>query len=125
MAKKVESIEESTDIYITGVCCISKIPKDCFTKNNYGTSFRFAIGKLAKLGKNGETHYMKFCASQEEKARGVQDIFIGNFCTEWISDDNKYHKNHNISTKPPVKEKTQSRTHAATTDVSDVDDLPF
>lgn len=44
---------------------------------------------------------MKFCASQEEKARGVQDIFIGNFCTEWISDN----KSHNISTKPPVKEK--------------------
>lgn len=121
MAKKVESIEESTDIYITGVCCISKIPKDCFTKNNYGTSFRFAIGKRSELGKNGETHYMKFCASQEEKARGVQDIFIGNFCTEWISDN----KSHNISTKPPVKEKAQSRTHAATTDVSDVDDLPF
>lgn len=78
MAKKVTDIDSATDIFLSCSICLSDIPKDVIYTSKGGKKYvRFSISKLKELGKFGDTHYLKYSASQEDKARGQYDIFIG------------------------------------------------
>lgn len=78
MVKKVTDIDSATDIFLLCSICLSEIPKDVIHTSRGGKKYvRFSISKLKELGKFGDTHYLKYSASQEDKARGQYDIFIG------------------------------------------------
>lgn len=113
--KKVETIEEATDIFLTGSICLSDIPKNLIyvSEKNGKKYIRITISKKSQLF-YGNTHQVQYSPTREEREGGINPIDIGNL-VEWKKMDEQ----------PPEVKKTAKASPAPQTKSEDTNDLPF
>lgn len=114
-SKKVETIEEATDIFLSGSVCLSDIPKNLiYTSPSNGKKYiRLAVTKRRDVF-YGATHKMTYNPTAQEKEGGISPIDVGNF-TEWKKMDEQ----------PPEVKKTAKASPDPQTKSEDTNDLPF
>lgn len=113
MGRKVTTLEEASDVYITGSICLTDIPKEQITVGKNGKKYiQVVIGTQKELGRFGDSHYVK---TSTKKDSGLYPVFIGNG-VQWINDDVQAPSPNNGDT--PAPEHTRR-------DAQSIDDLPF
>lgn len=132
--KKIEKIEEATDIYLTGNLCISDIPKWRIYKLANGKEYVKIILKRDDEPNNFNgyitTHTL---VAPEDDSK--HEPFIISRLTEWIGDRNRIKKNRTLYSlsrkgrikakkeKEEAKEKLKNKIYESKDDI--IDKLPF
>lgn len=118
-SKKVETIEDATEIYASGSICLSDIPKNLiFVSPKNGKKYlRVVFSKRSEIF-YGNTHSLSYSPTAQEREGGITPINIGNF-VEW----------KRISEQPsevskPKKASPAPETKSQVAD-GDTDSLPF
>lgn len=118
-SKKVETIEEATDVYFSGSMCLSDIPKNLIyvSPKNGKKYLKVSFSKRPEIF-YGNTHSLFYSPTAQEREGGIAPINIGNF-VEW----------KRVSEQPPEASKPKKadpapETKSEVTD-GDTDSLPF